>query len=298
VNKEVALSLACGQPEYLVTMGSHLYGNATEESDVDIRGFAIPPYEYLVGQFCNFQLQNFPEEQDKVIFSFGELLSLLLKGDPLAFEMLWVPEEKILTCTGVGRQVRDLRTKLGSLQFAMRVRGYAQSEWRKVRGVTLQPVKRTPSQDTVIEDIRTVFKPPKPAMDEIIKFLYQHFDRVEVPARRKLGEKRKKQVECYGFCVSSASHTIRLLGELIEFLKTGRITFPRPNADFLLAIKQGKVEYSVCEGLFEDLNLEADSMIELSTLPKRSSFKQMEKFFYRVIAERLIKYGSRLYEYL
>jgi len=40
---------------YFVVAGSHAYGMATAESDIDLRGWAIPPKEFLVSTFLNFE---------------------------------------------------------------------------------------------------------------------------------------------------------------------------------------------------------------------------------------------------
>lgn len=55
----------------------------------------------------------------------------------------------------------------------------------------------------------------------------------------------------------AVSHAVRVSQQAVELLSTGNITFPRPNADELLAIKLGQFDYkgvaSLLEGLVEQV---------------------------------------------
>jgi predicted nucleotidyltransferase len=59
-----------------------------------------------------------------------------------------------------------------------------------------------------------------------------------------------------GYDTKAAMHMIRLMGECLELLRDGRITYPRPEAELLLEIREGKWEfddvvawYNTLEGL-------------------------------------------------
>jgi predicted nucleotidyltransferase len=82
-----------------------------------------------------------------------------------------------------------------------------------------------------------------------------------------MGDKRKKLVEQYGYDVKNAAHLIRLLRMSIEYLRSGKMTVFRPDAEELKQIKQGrwKLEDVVQEaqGLFVD----AEKALAESTLP-------------------------------
>ena len=134
-----------------------------------------------------------------------------------------------------------------------RVIGYSYSEWRKAFGQKLEIDKRTKTEDDVINDIRNLFAPDKEDMDEVIKILFSKHPRKIVAATRKLGAKRKEQMEKYGYCVSSATHSIRLLGQLYEILTEGKMTFPRPNADILKEIRTGKMSKDELEDIYNDI---------------------------------------------
>lgn len=294
-SKRQALTSCLESPDYLIRYGSQLYGTATPESDTDERGFVIPPFEYLAG-LCKFEQQVETKLRDRIIWSLSRFVAMLIKGDPQAYEMLFAPESHILACTDVGARIRKARSLFICLRFHRRILGYAQSEWRKVRGVELRPVKKTPTEDRVIEDIRRVFHPQKEEMDETIRILFLHHDRELVSSKRKLGEKRKAQIERYGFCTSSACHSIRLLGELAELLRTGGLVFPRPNADFLLRVKQGKVPYEHLETEVEVLKEDIEQARGSTVLPEHPDLKAIERMYHSIVAYRLLA-DERMTEY-
>jgi len=293
--KEHMLESAIREPDYMVLYGSQLYGTSTPESDRDERGFVVPPVEYLTG-LCRFDQRVETESVDRVVWSLPKFVSMLMKGDPQAFEMLFAPDDKILACSDIGFLLRDSVDMFACCRLYRRIMGYAESEWRKVRGVELKPVKRTPTEGSVIEDIRQVFRPDKDGMDEVVRLLFIGHAKEEVSATRKLGAKRKLQVERHGYCTSSASHSIRLLGELAELLDTGRMTFPRPDAARLLAIKKGVVPAYEVAAEFEDAKYAAHAASGRTSLPDKPDMKGIEAMYHAAVAKRLLA-DARLKEY-
>lgn len=63
------------------------------------------------------------------------------------------------------------------------------------------------------------------------------------------------------------SHAVRVAGEAIELLKTGWITFPLPNADHILAIKQGELPYTAVADEIEGLLTKVEEAQATSILP-------------------------------
>jgi hypothetical protein len=72
-------------------------------------------------------------------------------------------------------------------------------------------------------------------------YAYSQLHRMEHHAPTgRMGEKRKKLVEQFGYDVKNASQLIRLLKQGIEALSTGEIIVERPDAQMLLEIKRGE----------------------------------------------------------
>lgn len=262
------------EPELEVMIGSHLYGYATEKSDYDFLGFCCPNLEYILGM-KNFFKHLVPTEkqleagEDRSIFSALRFFQQLAKPETRTMEILFAPENKIVHCTELGQKVIDNRDIFLSKKLYRRFWGYATSEWRKVKGTALVPIKRTQTEESIIDSIRTTFSPEKAEMDEIISSLYRNRDREEVPITRKLGATRKEDIKKYGYSVKNAAHTLRLLHEGAELLETGRITFPLPDdlISLLIKIRTGEPSLSEIEPLYETALMRLEKAKESSQLP-------------------------------
>lgn len=285
MTKESELNHTLDNPDLLIMAGSRLYGTSTPESDYDYRGFVVPPFEYIAG------LNNFDHrvirEPDTVIYSIKRFFQLLIFGDPVVYEILFAPETNIIERSDIGGVILRNRELFACKRFARRIGGYAQSEWRKVTGTQLVPVKHTPNEDEVVEDIRQVFHPQKEEMDEIIRLLFIQHQRETRSAKRKLGAKRKAQIERHGYCTSSACHTIRLLGQLIELMQTGKMTFPRPQAKLLAMIKRGEIPLEQVSEMYYELKLQSALAEENTDLPENAPIKQIQTMYHAIIAHSI-----------
>ena len=270
-------------PDLLVTSGSCLYGTNTPISDVDSRGFILPPFLSVIG-VRNFE-QYSSNAEDRIIFSLKRFMDLAKGSDPSITECLFVPEDKILAISSIGEKIRKNRNLFLSKRIYFRVLGYSNSEWRKAKGVRLEVSKRTVTADNVINDLRNLFKPDKLDMDQIIEILDKNLERKEIKSTNDLGEKRKKEFWIYGFGVSAAAHSIRLCQEIKELLLTSFITFPRPNADVLLGIRQGKYNYSEVEEMYNTAVSETESTFEKSSLPKKPDEKAIGELYTEIVKE-------------
>ena len=294
MNKEEALQSKIGNPDMLVVAGSRLYGTHDKDSDFDERGFTTPPFEYLLGlaRFENTKHTMCVSDgslpaTDRIIFSIHKFFELLFKGDPVLLETLYSPPENVKNLSETGRAVMESRDLFLSKKFYHRIAGYAISEWRKVRGVSLEPIKRAKNESEIIESIRKMFRPEKESMDEIIKLLFLNHTKQEVIRTGDLGAKRKSQIREFGYCVSSASHCTRLLGQAIEFLETESMTFPRPNAKHLRNIKLGKIPYHEVQELCEDLSEQARCAFEKTDLPNDCRHNDLDRICIRLVNEKL-----------
>jgi len=294
MTQEGELVRALDNPDFLVIAGSRLYGTSTPESDYDYRGFVVPPFEYLAG-LSNFE-HRVIKEPDTIIYSIKRFFQLLILGDPVVYEILFSPEHNIIESTEIGEVILHNKSLFACKRFARRIGGYAKSEWRKVTGTQLVPIKRTPGEDEVIEDIRKVFGPQKEEMDEIIRLLMTKHPRETRSARRKLGAKRKTQIEQYGYCTSSACHTIRLMGQLEELMRTGNITFPRPEAELLLDIKCGRLSLEEVTTINDKVTRLASEAENNTNLPDSAPIKQILNLYNEIIAHT-IKSDPRAQKY-
>jgi predicted nucleotidyltransferase len=68
----------------------------------------------------------------------------------------------------------------------------------------------------------------------------------------------------------SLSHALRVYQQAIELLDTGNMTFPRPNAEYLLSVKQGKENIEEVKAQLLALDDEVQKKILSSTMQKRT----------------------------
>lgn len=98
--------------------------------------------------------------------------------------------------------------------------------------------------------------------------------------------------EQFGYDTKYAMHIIRLVGEARELMETGRITLPRPNADFLREIREGKIKLYEIEKVADELMRQAKTAQETSPLPDHPDRKEISKRVaraYREVWERIEK---------
>lgn len=74
----------------------------------------------------------------------------------------------------------------------------------------------------------------------------------------------------------SLSHAIRVYQQVLELLDTGTITFPRPNAEFLLHVKQGKGDMEDVKELLRALDQEVQLKLETSRVRPRTPKLEQE----------------------
>jgi len=284
-NVEEALAFRVAHPDFLSLSGSRLYGTETENSDWDYRGFVMPPYEYVIG------VKHFNDTMvgadDHKVYSIKRFLDLVIKGDPQLTELLFIPREEKYTfkLTDTGRRVLGLRPYLISNRVYNRIMGYSYSEVRKACGERLEVSDRTKTEDDVVNDIRNVFAPDKEHMDELINILMLQKSRKLVPTIKGLGAKRKKEFEDYGYGVSSAAHSVRLVQQLEELMSTGHITFPRPNADILLDIRTGQIDKEEFLKIYDDSKSKAEMAKNISILPDKPDEKQVWNIYIQIVAK-------------
>jgi len=96
------------------------------------------------------------------------------------------------------------------------------------------------------------------------------------------GERAKAAMHNEGIDWKAVSHAVRVARQAIELLDTGKITFPRPDAEELLAIKQGKIDYAIVSALLEGLVEEVGRTEVRSKLPAKSNFKFIDDFVHDI----------------
>lgn len=281
---EKLLQLAISSPDFLCESGSHLYGMSTPTSDYDLRGFVFSPFPYLIG-VRKFKCQEL--EGDTKIYSTKAFLKLVLKGDPLCSELFYADEKHIKECSKWGREILNLKDDIISNTIYGRIMGYSNNEWRKAMGVKIVSKTKKREKGSIISDIREIWKPTKEKMDEIVKILDSFDEKKIVSSVSGLGSKRKKDIEEFGFCRKSAAHSIRLIKQIIELMETGKITFPRPDKDILLGIRNGTYTKEEVEEIYTEAVCKAEKARDKSILPDKPNEKKVWEVYLELVVDIL-----------
>ena len=89
---------------------------------------------------------------------------------------------------------------------------------------------------------------------------------------------REELLTKYGYDCKFGMHLLRLMFEGLELLKTGEIKFPLKERELLKDVREGKWPVTKVLALSEELEKETESLAEVSKLPSKPNFEEIERF--------------------
>lgn len=114
--------------------GSHLYGLATEKSDVDTVGVWCCPINWLIGSGKDYVPDIKSEKNDDSWYDVGKYIRLLEESNPDAIITLFTPQDKILHFDPILQPLWDIRDQILSKACFKSFSGYAKDQLMKARG--------------------------------------------------------------------------------------------------------------------------------------------------------------------
>lgn len=126
---------------FLSKSGSHSYGTAVATSDMDLRGVAIPPPEYFLGFFHNFEQARWVN-QDTVIYDIRKFIKLAMDCNPSILELLFTSPEDWILIHPLMKTIIDQREKFLSTRVKFTFSGYAVSQINKLKASMVRPPER------------------------------------------------------------------------------------------------------------------------------------------------------------
>ena len=137
----------------LVVAGSRAYGTNRPDSDVDVKGVAIPTAEYLHGYLNRFEQADKPEhvakftdllnpaEQEIVkatklegtVFNLQKFVALAAECNPNILDVLFARDEEVRLLTPLGKKLRENRHLFLSARAKHSFSGYSMAQLKRIR---------------------------------------------------------------------------------------------------------------------------------------------------------------------
>lgn len=146
-------------------VGSHAYGTANAQSDVDMRGiFTVPSREYV--RLASPPKQVSDERNDRTYYSLLRFCELMSEANPTTLEMLYLPKDCVVKTTAAFEVLERNRDIFISQMAVDSHLGYAVSQIKKARGCNKRVWNPWPETPPEPEDycmfIADAKKHPKP----------------------------------------------------------------------------------------------------------------------------------------
>lgn len=138
----------------LAVAGSRAYGLHRAESDVDVRGVAVPPAAYFHGFLRRFDQADSAEEvaafedllrpEERLasartrlegsVYDLRKLVRLAADCNPNLLDVLFCRDDEVRLASSVGRRLRAERRRFLSARAKQTYSGYAASQLQRIRG--------------------------------------------------------------------------------------------------------------------------------------------------------------------
>ncbi len=303
--------------------GAHLYGTATSKSDVDHRGVFLPSKEeVLLGRIPkrigyssgDTASKNTPQDVDVEIYSLHYFISLACEGQIVALDMLHAPDSVIEVRSGIWSAIVDERRRFYSKNLISFI-NYARRQTAKygIKGSRLKAVS----------EVLNILKSEAPS--KRLRSVWDRLPRIEhcheaeagpdglrryvvcdkmfqesaeigyiIPVLEKFydeyGARAMDAAENRNIDWKAVSHALRAAFQVREILTDCTITFPLKEADFLIRVKQGKLDYlTEAAPLLEALIAEVEELASASDLPEIVDTAYWDRFICDALERELFE---------
>jgi hypothetical protein len=294
--------------------GSYLYGTNTENSDTDYQGifignidnyFGLKDIEEVSDNFIskNEFGKNNTDAIDSKYYEIRQFFKLALQNNPNIIELLFINKENIIFKNKYFNKIQENRDKfLSSKEIRKRFIGYAYGQKHKMI-VKLENydifteaydiLNNSDKKFLVDEDKFNVFKFKNNSNKEykvadifIPRNISVKRAKDLLQERLKRVGNRKELILKHGFDTKFASHTIRILYEGIELLKTKNLEFPLKERNLILDIKKGKYTCNEVIIMSEELEKEIN---DLNIIEFKQDYNFVNDMLINIIKDFLIK---------
>lgn len=243
---------------FLGVTGSEAYGVSSDNSDMDLVGFCIPPKDYLfphlrgeidgfgikLPRFENFQqhhVERLDINHDITIYSIVKFFQLTMENNPNMIDNLFLPRDCVLVSTAIYEKVRSERRLFLTKNSWHKFRGYAYAQMAKIHNKT-----------------------------------------------NSSNPKRFNLIQKFGYDTKFAYHIVRLLLEVEQILKEHDLDLTR-NKEFLLEIREGSMTLKELMEWFESREKELQKVYDESDLRNSPDERKIKEILVECLE---MHYGS------
>lgn len=267
--------------------GSHAYGLATPESDIDVRGVTIAPREYYLGFLNHFEQA---EGQECVVHDLRKFCQLAADCNPNIIELLFGDSRMCFASNASWEKIQDKRDLFLSTKAQYTFSGYAMAQLKRIRTHRrwlLQPAEIKPTREAfglpettlISKDIMGAIEAGKETNFSAEVMTTYHKERAYHNAMQEHAQytnwkatrnpKRAAMEAKFGYDTKHAMHLVRLMTMGQELLTTGKLTVLRPDAKLLLEVRNGFWTYERLEAWATQMDEDIKLAAAKSPLPAR-----------------------------
>ena len=297
-----------------IKFGSHLYGTASENSDLDYKGIYMPSLEDIllgrVKKSINLSTnksnqKNSKDDVDIEFYSLHYFIHLACEGETVALDMLHAPDNMIVETSDIWKILQRNKHQFYTKNLKAFI-GYARRQASKygIKGSRLNDAKKVLEYFEYCMDFETIKKhwDYLPEGEHIFKLSptdKSNNERLYEVCGRKINENAKisysreivkKFYEAYGERARQAannenidwkavSHALRAAFQVKEILLEKTITFPLASAYYLKQVKAGKLDYQTeVAPQLDSLMDEVEELSKSSDLPMKVNRNYWDAF--------------------
>lgn len=238
--------------QFLTVSGSWSYGTATESSDVDIRGFCIPPKEYRSGFLHTFDQADSSEHMeplraevarhfagisgeavagrleagekiDGAVYDLRKFVKLAIEANPNILDVLFAPPHMQIIAKPLARVVLGHRHIFLSRKVVHTFRGYAVAQIKKIerhhKWIRNPPAAKPTRQDFGLPDRSVLAKDQMGAVMAEVKAKIDSWevDFGDTPSATKIHVQEQLEKTMAEWRVSNEAERFMSAGKLLGF---------------------------------------------------------------------------------
>lgn len=269
--------------------------------------------------------KNNPTDIDYELYSPEKFLCAIAKGQSIALEMLFAPDSALLYPPDpVWYRIKKLAPRLLTKQAASFVtyckqqaykyckKGAKLAAARSVLNVLLEAEKHYGTSTKLVHIVDTLQNMVHANENITISSITQSHGTQEwyfeicgkkisfhvsiknacVMVQKivnEYGERSLQAEQNEGADWKALSHAVRIGYQAIEFLKEHQLTFPRPEKEHLLAIKQGKINFENVAQEIEQLLVDVEQAAQKSSLPETYNPQEIDAFIEQLHLQQILE---------